>query len=51
MRNYYDRFNCNETHYRNAVKNIEWNLVKALLAQTPADWHYCSAHFDQREFG
>jgi REP element-mobilizing transposase RayT len=51
QREYYDRYIRNESHYRNAVLYIEWNPVKAGLAQVPGDWPYSSAHFHTRDFG
>lgn len=51
QREYFDRYIRNDEHYRNAVKYVEWNPVKAGLADTPGKWPFCSAAFHDREFG
>jgi len=43
QRECFDRFIRNEEHYRNAVRYIEGNPVKARLAETPEQWQYSSA--------
>jgi putative DNA methylase len=50
-REYFDRFIRNDEHYRNAVKYVEWNPVKARLADAPGKWPYSSAAFHDRDFG
>ena len=51
QREYFDRFIRNDNHYRNAVKCVEWNPVKAKLADAPERWPYSSAGFHDRDFG
>jgi REP element-mobilizing transposase RayT len=43
QREYFDRFIRNEDHYRNAVRYIEDNPVKAGLVMLPEDWRFSSA--------
>jgi REP element-mobilizing transposase RayT len=45
MMDYFDRFIRNAKHFRNTVKYIENNPVKAGLCAKPSDWPYSSAWF------
>ncbi len=48
MDEYYDRYVRNQDHFRNAVRYIENNPVKAKLCAKPSDWPYSSAWFRAR---
>ena len=45
MTEYYDRFIRNDEHFRNTVRYIENNPVKARLCAKPSDWPFSSAWF------
>jgi len=45
MRDYWDRYIRDETHYMQAVDYIEKNPVKAGLCKSPEDWPWSSARF------
>jgi REP element-mobilizing transposase RayT len=45
QREYFDRFIRNETHYLNAVQYVEWNPVKAGLAERPERWPFGSSGY------
>jgi REP element-mobilizing transposase RayT len=45
MTEYYDRFIRNDEHFRNTVRYIENNPVKAKLCAKPSDWPFSSAWF------
>ena len=45
MKDYFDRFIRNDTHYWNTVRYIENNPVKARLCKEPSDWPFSSAWF------
>jgi REP element-mobilizing transposase RayT len=49
MEDYFDRYIRDDEHFRNTVKYIENNPVKAGLCQRPSDWPFSSACF--REHG
>jgi REP element-mobilizing transposase RayT len=49
MTEYFDRYIRNAEHFRNTVKYIENNPVKAGLCSKPSDWPFSSAWF--REHG
>jgi REP element-mobilizing transposase RayT len=49
MEDYFDRYIRNDRHFRNTVKYIENNPVKAGLCAKPSDWPFSSAWF--REHG
>ena len=49
MDEYFDRYIRNAEHFRNAIKYIENNPVKAGLCSKPGDWPFSSAWF--REHG
>jgi len=49
MKEYFDRYIRNDKHFRNVVKYIEENPVKARLCAKPSDWPFSSAWF--REHG
>ncbi len=51
MRDYWDRFIRDETHFHGAVRYIHHNPVKAGLCRTPADWLWSSAAFKSGEAG
>jgi type I restriction enzyme R subunit/putative DNA methylase len=42
---FHDRFIRNQGHYRNVVRYIHQNPVKAKLTQQPCDWAWSSASF------
>jgi REP element-mobilizing transposase RayT len=45
QREYHDRMVRNEDHLRAAIEYIEYNPVKAGLAESPADWTFSSAGY------
>jgi REP element-mobilizing transposase RayT len=49
MDEYFDRYIRNAEHFRNTVRYIENNPVKAGLCKNPSDWPFSSAWF--REHG
>jgi len=45
MDEYFDRYIRNAEHFRNTVKYVENNPVRAGLCSTPSDWPFSSAWF------
>jgi REP element-mobilizing transposase RayT len=45
MEDYFDRWIRDEKHFKNAVRYIEHNPVKAGLCRKPEDWPWSSAHW------
>ncbi len=45
MKEYFDRYIRNAEHYRNTVRHIESNPVRAGLCSKPAEWPFSSAWF------
>ena len=45
---YYDRYIRNAEHFRNTIRYIENNPVKAGLCSVPSDWPFSSAWFRER---
>lgn len=48
MREYWDRYIRNETHFFNVIEYIHQNPVKAKLCSNPEDWPYSSARERER---
>ena len=48
MKDYFDRYVRNETHFASAITYIENNPVKARLCEKPGDWKFTSARFRGR---
>ena len=44
QRESFDRYIRNEQHFRNVIKYIEENPVKARLCKTPGEWAFGSAY-------
>jgi len=51
FREYHDRFIRDGRHFRNAVKYIEQNPVKAGLVRAPEEWRWSSAWWEKVERG
>jgi REP element-mobilizing transposase RayT len=48
MNEYFDRYIRNEQHFRNTVRYIENNPVKARLCQKASEWPFSSAWFREK---
>jgi REP element-mobilizing transposase RayT len=48
FKEYHDRFIRNQDHFRDAIRYIENNPVKAKLCTKPSDWPFSSAWFRKR---
>ena len=49
MKEYFDRYIRNADHFRNTVRYIEDNPVKAGLCSKPSDWPFSSAWFREHQ--